>query len=106
MNALWKVAGALVAVAGFAAPAFAQTELTVPGGSTTGTYMDYTITLDDVEGLGQFVEIERVVEDGDAEALQTAMFGFAKDVLGLERDDAVMRGYDILMHYELGSRRD
>lgn len=45
MNALWKVAGALVAVVGLATPAFAQTELTVPGGSTTGTYMDYMKTV-------------------------------------------------------------
>ena len=29
----------------FATPALAQTELTVPGGSTTGTYMDYMKTV-------------------------------------------------------------
>src|SRR5688572_32799051 len=45
MNALLKIAGALVAVVGLATPALAQTELTVPGGSTTGTYMDYMKTV-------------------------------------------------------------
>jgi oligopeptide transport system substrate-binding protein len=45
MNALWKLTGALVAVVGLATPALAQTELTVPGGSTTGTYMDYMKTV-------------------------------------------------------------
>ena len=45
MNALWKLAGAVVAVVGLATPALAQTKLTVPGGSTTGTYMDYMKTV-------------------------------------------------------------
>ncbi len=45
MNALWKMAGALVAVVGLATPALAQTKLTVPGGSTTGTYKDYMKTV-------------------------------------------------------------
>ena len=41
MNALLKFVGAVALAAGLtAAPALAQTKLTVPGGSTTGTYMD------------------------------------------------------------------
>ena len=46
MNKLLKIASAIVvAVAGLATPALAQTKLTVPGGSTTGTYMDYMKTV-------------------------------------------------------------
>src|SRR6218665_2099757 len=46
MNALLKMVGALVVAASLtAAPAIAQTKLTVPGGSTTGTYMDYMKTV-------------------------------------------------------------
>lgn len=46
MNALLKFVGALALAAGLtAAPALAQTKLTVPGGSTTGTYMDYMKTV-------------------------------------------------------------
>src|SRR5690606_8988547 len=46
MNALLKFVGiAALAVGVTAAPALAQTKLTVPGGSTTGTYMDYMKTV-------------------------------------------------------------
>lgn len=46
MNALLKFVGALSLAAGLAAaPAMAETKLTVPGGSTTGTYMDYMKTV-------------------------------------------------------------
>lgn len=65
----------------------------------TGVYKDYTITLDSVDKLGSFMEIERVLKDGDAEKIQEEMFTFAKETFGLERDESVMKGYDILMHY-------
>ena len=46
MNVLLKLVGAVALAAGLtAAPALAQTKLTVPGGSTTGTYMDYMKTV-------------------------------------------------------------
>ena len=64
----------------------------------TGTFQNYTITLDEVDRLGSFVEIERVVDDGDAEKMQEEMFIFAKDTFGLERDTRLMKGYDILIH--------
>ncbi len=66
----------------------------------TCVYQKYTITLDDVDRLGSFIEIEQVVDgDGsDAEKMQEEMFVFAKETLGLERDAHMMRGYDILMH--------
>jgi adenylate cyclase class 2 len=75
--------------------------VTVKKSRRTTKYQDYTITLDEVEELGNFIEIERVVDDGDAEAMQAEMFRFAKEMFGLERDGQVMRGYDILMHLHL-----
>ncbi len=70
----------------------------------TCIYNAYTITLDDVVGLGSFVEIERVLTDGDALKIQDEMFIFARDILGLKKDEKVMKGYDILMyHKNLGS---
>jgi len=65
----------------------------------TCVYGDYAITLDEVEQLGSFVEIERVVEDGDPGKIQSEMFAFAKEAFGLEEDRQVMKGYDILRHY-------
>lgn len=63
------------------------------------TYKNYAITLDDVERLGSFIEIEQVVEDGDSLQMQEEMFRFAKENFGLDRDNHVMKGYDIMMHY-------
>ena len=45
MNAVHKFVGTLLLAAGLATAASAQTALTVPGGSTTGTYMDYMKTV-------------------------------------------------------------
>jgi adenylate cyclase class 2 len=61
-------------------------------------FQNYTITLDKVDRLGSFIEIERVVDDGDAEKMQEEMFVFAKEMFGLERDTRLMKGYDILIH--------
>ena len=66
----------------------------------TPTYTDYTITLDEVERLGSFLEIERVVEDGNAKEIQEEMFRFAKETLDLEQHPDVMKGYDIMMHFK------
>jgi adenylate cyclase class 2 len=64
----------------------------------TCTLQSYTITLDKVDRLGSFIEIEQVVDDGDAEKMQEEMFVFAKKMFGLERDAHLMKGYDILIH--------
>src|SRR6185295_12664995 len=45
MNALVKLASAMLLAAGISAPATAQTVITAPGQSTTGTYMDYMKTV-------------------------------------------------------------
>ena len=45
MNALVKLASAMLLAGGLSAPAMAQTVITAPGQSTTGTYMDYMKTV-------------------------------------------------------------
>ena len=54
------------------------------------------ICLDEVEGLGSFIEMEKLTEDGDAEAIQEDLFTFFQS-LGIKKEDRVMVGYDILM---------
>lgn len=66
----------------------------------TCKYKDYEITLDKVDLLGNFVEIEKVVPDeSDALKIQQEMFEFAKNVLDLEKDNFTMKGYDIMMYH-------
>jgi adenylate cyclase class 2 len=74
--------------------------VTVEKTRRTCTHKDYTITLDEVLGLGNFIEIEKVVFDGDAQKIQDEMFTFAKNILDLEKDEKVMKGYDILTYYK------
>ncbi len=62
------------------------------------SFQDYTITLDQVEKLGSFIEIERLVVDGDAEKIQEEMFVFAEKNFGVDRKSIVLKGYDIQMH--------
>lgn len=76
-----------------------QPGVTVKKTRRTTKYGDYTITLDEVEKLGNFIEIERVIENGDALKIQEEMFAFAKENFGLVRDDFVMKGYDIMMYH-------
>ncbi len=72
--------------------------VTVKKTRRTCTFNNYTITLDQVDKLGDFIEIEQVVDDGDAEKIQEQMLEFASKTLGLTIEENVMRGYDILMH--------
>lgn len=74
--------------------------VTVKKTRRTCEYKDYTITLDEVEGLGSFIEIERVLVDGDPVKIQQEMFDFAKENFGLLGDEKVMKGYDILTYYK------
>ena len=72
--------------------------VTVEKTRRTCTFRGYTLTLDEVVHLGNFIEIEHVIADGDAEKIQNEMFKFAKEMFGLGQDAVVMKGYDILMH--------
>lgn len=59
-------------------------------------YQDFEVCVDEIDGLGSFIELEKLVERGDIEAIQTELFGFLKK-LGISEDDRVTLGYDTLM---------
>ena len=62
-----------------------------------GKLGEYEICLDDVEGLGTFVELEALVpDDADPNAVRENLFK-ALDPLGLSRTDEEVRGYDTLL---------
>jgi adenylate cyclase class 2 len=52
----------------------------------------YTVTLDAVEGLGEFVEVERTGEAGDVDDLRAGAFAVLGD-LDLDPDDQIRRSY-------------
>ncbi len=57
---------------------------------------EYEICLDDIEGLGSFIELERIGESEDADTIQKDMFTFLMS-FGILPDAQVKKGYDILM---------
>ena len=59
-----------------------------------GKWDEYEICLDKVEELGDFMEIEKMVEDdSDPEIIREELFNMVK-VLGLVKEDEETRGYD------------
>lgn len=62
----------------------------------TGHVAGYEVCIDDIEGLGSFIELEKMAEAGDAEHIQAEMGEFLAS-LGIEASDRVTKGYDILM---------
>jgi len=52
----------------------------------------YTVTLDDVTGLGEFVEVEREVAAGDVETAREGAFDLV-DRLGLDADEGIRTSY-------------
>ena len=59
-------------------------------------YNGCEICLDEVEGLGSFIEMEKLVEDGDGQQIQEELFQFFLS-LGITRDERIMSGYDLLI---------
>ena len=59
-------------------------------------YQGCEICIDEVEGLGTFIEMEKLSKDGDAETIQEELFKFF-ETLGISRADRVTKGYDILL---------
>lgn len=62
----------------------------------TAHYDGYEICLDDVEGLGSFIELEKIADDTAAAQIQEKMMEFLKG-LGVATEDQAKKGYDILM---------
>ncbi len=68
-------------------------------------YRDMEIVLDDVEGLGDFIEAEKIVENADPESrkqTQAELFTFL-ETLGVQKDEQIMDGkYDIMLYEKYG----
>ena len=61
-------------------------------------FRKYEICVDEVEGLGSYVELEEMTDD-DPNAAQYEMFKLLES-LGITKDDRVLRGYDVLVYLE------
>jgi adenylate cyclase class 2 len=65
-------------------------------------YKGLELCFDDIQKLGEFVEIEKLVsEEVDIDAVQTELWGILEG-LGVHKDDRTHRGYDTLMRMYLG----
>lgn len=64
---------------------------------TKTNYGDWEVCLDKVEGLGSFIEVEKICEDGDAEKVQNELFTFLQ-TLGIKPEDRIYEGYDTLVY--------
>ncbi|MEY2672092.1 MAG: hypothetical protein RL687_509 [Candidatus Parcubacteria bacterium] len=63
----------------------------------TGKYKDYEICIDEVEDLGSFIEVEKIVEEdvaGDQILIELDEF---LNNLNIDQSDKTIHGYDILM---------
>ncbi len=61
-------------------------------------FRDMEICLDDIQGLGTFIEVEKIVDESvDSVSTQTELFAFLK-TLGIAEEDRVLKGYDILLY--------
>jgi len=62
------------------------------------------ICLDEVEGLGSFIEVEKTSAE-DGEAIQEELFNFLES-LGVKREDRVFKGYDTLKYDSINQKGD
>ncbi len=65
-------------------------------------FNEYEICIDEIEGLGAFIELEIMGERDDAERIQKDMWLFLES-LGIQPEDRIKKGYDILMLEKLVS---
>lgn len=59
-------------------------------------YQNWEICVDEVPGLGSYMESEELTEDGDSTAIQDKMFEFLQ-TLGAKAEDRQSYGYDVIM---------
>ena len=68
---------------------------------------EYEICLDEVEGLGNFIEIEKLFLDGESETdgqtAQAQLFDFLRQ-LGAQEQDKVLQGYDVLIYNRVNAK--
>ena len=67
----------------------------------TTEYNGCEICFDEVEQLGAFIDMEKLTENGDDIKIQEELFQFFIS-LGINREDRVSKGYDILMLEKAG----
>ncbi len=61
------------------------------------TYGEYEICLDEVEGLGTFIEVEKIIDDrADSDAVQNELWTLLES-LGIKEADRATKGYDQLL---------
>ncbi len=60
-------------------------------------YRDYEICLDEVEELGSFVEVEKITDEENSEAIQQELFDFLVSI-EVDPKDRVFQGYDTLIY--------
>lgn len=65
-------------------------------------YQDMEICLDEIEGLGSFVEAEKMTDEDDTQKVRKELFEFLK-TLGIREEDEVQKGYATMV-YELGKK--
>lgn len=65
---------------------------------------DIEICLDTVDGLGSFIEAEKLVEDtAEYQPVVDSLWGLL-DTLGVHRESEVSEGYDVLMNKKLSQK--
>ena len=62
----------------------------------TCSYQGMTVCLDEVEGLGSFIEVEQMTEEDDSDRIQEQLFDFLLQ-LGVSEENRVYQGYDSLL---------
>jgi adenylate cyclase class 2 len=68
---------------------------------TKTRYNDMEICLDEVQNLGSFIEVEKIVT-GDGDVVQEELFTFLESI-EIKREDRVFSGYDTLMYVKGGN---
>ncbi len=67
-----------------------------------GKVGDLEVCVDSVTDLGDFIEVEKLVDESAGEGVQTELFAFLQS-LGVVEADQVFEGYDILLGRKRGS---
>lgn len=62
----------------------------------TAHYRDFEICLDQIDGLGSFIELEKIGHEDAADKIQMELIAFLAE-LGISPSNKVNKGYDILM---------
>ncbi len=70
--------------------------LTIQKTRSKAKYGEYTLCVDEVVDLGVFIEVEKLVEEGDASVIQAELFDFLQS-FGINEDERVFDAYDTLL---------